>query len=174
MKLTTEKQFEALFKENWQQMYLAGYTRLPDHQIVEDMIQEIFIDIWKRREEIQFDKDPKIYLLTAVKYQVLKHLDRSISFASLTDNSECGQISDEADILSLDEVFEKIEVAVDKLSPRSAEIFKLSKFEGKSVDEIAQGLQISPQTVHNSLSSSLKILRRELGSLGAVLIFCLS
>lgn len=157
--------FEQVFKDNWELMYQSAYSKIGDQSIVEDILQEIFIDIWQRRESLLIKSGVKGYLLTAVKYQVMKHFDE-------LEKSRANSLPEsfyEDDVFAFEELYKEIEIAVEMLPPRAQLVFRMSRLEGYSVDEIAEKLTISPQTVHNQLSKSLKILRGELKHLAPAL-----
>ena len=160
--------FEQVFKDNWELMYQSAYSKIGDQSVVEDMLQEIFIDIWQRRASLEIKSGIKGYLLTSVKYQVMKHFDEQAKSKSKSTDALPESFYEE-DIFGFDELYKEIEIAVDMLPPRAQLIFRMSKLEGYSVDEIAEKLTISPQTVHNQLSKSLKILRGELKHLAPAL-----
>ncbi|GAB3225506.1 sigma-70 family RNA polymerase sigma factor [Algoriphagus aestuariicola] len=159
--------FEQVFTEHWELMYQSAYRKIGDQAIVEDLIQEIFVDIWKRRESLEIKSGIKAYLLTAVKYQVMRYLDEQAK--NRVQNKEEWVGYYEEDIFAFEELYHEIEVAVTSLPPRAAVIFRMSRLEGYSVEEIAEKLQVSPQTIHNQLSKSLKVMRRELKHLAPML-----
>ncbi len=160
--------FEQVFKDNWELMYQSAYSKIGDQAVVEDILQEIFIDIWQRRESLEIKSGIKAYLLTAVKYQVMKHFDELAKLRKGNSNS-LPEAFYEEDVFGFEELFHEIEIAVEMLPPRAQLVFRMSRLEGYSADEIADKLKISPQTVHNQLSKSLKIMRGELKHLAPAL-----
>jgi RNA polymerase sigma-70 factor (ECF subfamily) len=160
--------FEQVFKDNWELMYQSAYSKIGDQCVVEDMLQEIFVDIWQRRASLEIQTGIKGYLLTAVKYQVMKYFDELTKIRKQS-NTFLSESFYEEDIFGFDELYKEIEIALEMLPPRAQLVFRMSKLEGYSVDEIAEKLTISPQTVHNQLSKSLKIIRGELKHLAPAL-----
>lgn len=155
-------------------MYQSAYSKIGDQSIVEDILQEIFIDIWQRRDSLEIKSGIKAYLLTAVKYQVMKHFDE---LAKVRANSSTivAESFYEENVFGFEELYHEIEIAVEVLPPRAQLVFRMSRLEGYSVDEIADKLKISPQTVHNQLSKSLKIMRGELKHLApAIAVYILA
>ncbi|MCH7396830.1 RNA polymerase sigma-70 factor [Belliella sp. DSM 107340] len=163
------KQFEETFNEYWEVLYSAAYVRTKDQAVTEDIVQEIFIDFWQRRNEIKIKTSLKAYLLTAVKYKVIKHFAHSHLFLRNTEEHEEIAMFDN-DNLEFEDLYDELEIAIDKLSPRCQLIFRMSRIEGYSTDEIASQLNISSQTVHNQLSKSLGIVRNELKHLTPLVI----
>lgn len=166
-----QSQFEKIFKENWELMYQSAYHKVKDQVIVEDMIQEIFFDLWKRKETLQIRTDLKAYLLTAVKYQVMKHFDEQAK--SRANQLDFSSKFYEEDVFGFEELYKEIEIAIEMLPPKAQLIFRMSKLEGMSVEEISKKLNLSPQTIHNQLSKSLKVLRGELKHLAPVVALLL-
>jgi len=160
--------FEQIFKDNWELMYQSAYSKIGDQSIVEDVLQEIFIDIWQRREKLEITSSIKGYLLTAVKYQVMKYFDELAKNRANSSHSLPESFYEE-DVFGFEELYKEIEIAVEMLPSRAQLVFRLSRLEGYSVDEIADKLKISPQTVHNQLTKSLKIMRGELKHLAPAL-----
>ncbi|WP_143961249.1 sigma-70 family RNA polymerase sigma factor [Litoribacter populi] len=169
----SRRQFNLLFEEHWEMLYKAAYSRIPDQVVVEDLVQEIFIDIWHRRNEIHIKSTLKAYLLTAVKYRVFKYLDQNkkMFFEDVYEMELEGHR--EGALFSLEELYDQLEVALEKLPEKSRLIFKLNKLEGYSTSEIADKLDLAPQTVQNQLSKSLKLVRGELSHLAPVVVFIL-
>jgi RNA polymerase sigma-70 factor (family 1) len=164
--------FDQVFKEYWELMYQSAYRKIGDQAIVEDLIQEIFVDIWNRRHSLEIKSGIKAYLLTAVKYQVMKYFDEQAKSRSLKTDELPGYY--EEDIFAFEELYSQIEQAVDSLPPRAGLIFRMNRLEGYSVDEVAEKLKLSPQTVHNQLSKSLKIMRGELKHLAPMFFLFLT
>ncbi|MCH7413824.1 RNA polymerase sigma-70 factor [Belliella sp. R4-6] len=163
------KKFEEIFNEYWEVLYSAAFVRTKDQAVTEDIVQEIFIDFWQRRNEIKIKTSLKAYLLTAVKYKVIKHFAHSDLYLQNTkDHEEIAMYDD--DNLEFEDLYDALEIAIDKLSPKCQMIFKMSRIEGYSADEIASQLKISTQTVHNQLSKSLGIVRKELKHLSPLVI----
>lgn len=167
--VNTPKEFEEIFNEYWEVLYRAAYLRVKDQTITEDIIQEIFIDFWQRRKVIVIKTSLKAYLLTAVKYKVIKYFAHSDLHLQNTRDHE--QIATyDYDNLEFKDLYDALEIAIIKLSPRCQLIFRMSRIEGFSTDEIASQLKISSQTVHNQLSKSLGIVRKELKHLTPLVI----
>ncbi|MDR7129236.1 RNA polymerase sigma-70 factor (ECF subfamily) [Algoriphagus sp. 4150] len=166
--------FEQVFKDNWELMYQSAYSKIGDQSVVEDILQEIFIDIWQRRESLVITSGIKAYLLTAVKYQVMRYFDELAKTRSDSKNTLPESFYEE-DVFGFEELYKEIEIAVEMLPPRARLVFRMSRLEGYSVDEIAEKMNISPQTVHNQLSKSLKIMRGELKHLApAIAVYILA
>ncbi len=156
-----QKTFEAIYQQYWEILYQAAYNRLRDQEAVEDVVQEIFMDLWNRRRQVQIKSNLKAYLLTAVKYQVIKKMDAErIKREQEVTDVEVAYF--QQDILEFEDLYQQLEMAIDKLPAKSRLIFTMSRMEGLSTEEIADKLQLSPQTIHNRMHQSLTLLRSEL------------
>ncbi len=167
--VNSPKEFEALYNEYWEVLYSAAYLRTKDQAITEDIIQEIFIDLWQRKAEIEIKTSLKAYLLTAVKYKVIKHISKAEIHVRNLEGQHDLALADN-DLMEFEDLYDALEIAMDKLSPRCQLIFRMSRIEGFSTEEISSRLNISTQTVHNQLSKSLGIVRNEMKHLAPLVV----
>ena len=147
-------------------LYSHASKRLSERHEVKDILQEIFLYLWHNREQ-NFTGHISGYLYTAVRnkiFNIYKHKkiksDYMESLQDFLDHSE--PIADE--IIREKELIQIIEKEVANLPPKMRLIFELSRNSHLSHQEIADKLDISPQTVKKQVANSLKILRVKLGS----------
>ncbi|MEH3112833.1 RNA polymerase sigma factor [Pedobacter terrae] len=76
LKQGDEVAFGKIYTLYWAELYNAAYKRLPEKEKCQDIIQNIFTDLWNRKAELDLE-NPLAYLHTAVRFQVLKHIARS-------------------------------------------------------------------------------------------------
>lgn len=155
-----------LFRRYFQFVTYSVYRVLPDRTIAEDIAQDVFYDLWRKREKILITSSLKAYLKRAAVNRTLNHIrDRKMNFEDEEKMPEL--VSNTASIsqkLEADELQEKINAAVDSLPERCRVIFSLSRYEEMSYKEIAKELDISVKTVENQISKALGILRNALAS----------
>ncbi|EPR71528.1 RNA polymerase sigma factor [Cyclobacterium qasimii] len=156
------KAFEAIYNKYWDLLVRQAYAKLGDSSEAEDLVQDIFLTIWNNRKELTVQKNLKVYLLTAVKYKVYKVIYKRKELCDISLIDEVLVQSEVPRILEFEELYEKIEVAIDKLPAGQKETFKLSRYQQLSTKEIAAQLQIAPQTVHNKIHLSLLFIRAEI------------
>ncbi len=158
-----ESAFAKIYNRYWQELYNAAYKRLPEKEKCQDIIQNVFTDLWNRKSELNL-LNPSAYLHTAVRFQVLKQLTRGAKNTSFTDKFEKELISP----LSTDsEVLEKelrllIEYFINALPNKRKNIFLLHYFEGLSTNKIATQLKVSQKTVQNQITTATHFLRLKL------------
>lgn len=148
-------------------LYAHAYRRLPDREEVRDIIQEIFIALWKNRDTLSITSSLSAYLYTAVRSRVLNVFRnqkvRDSYTQSLQGFMDSGvELVD--DRLREKELIQIIEKEVASLPPQMRLIFEMSRFKDMSHKEIAEELGISPQTVRTQVRNALRILRVKLGT----------
>ena len=157
-------QFENLYKQHYQALVNFAMNMVNDSDAAKDIVQEVFVRLWKRREKIEFGPYIKSYLYKAVSNTSLNHLQsnkkRLQIFQTLIDRSPI--IKDGPNEMEKKEFQHKVREAIDKLPPKCRVIFILSKHEGKKYREIADELNISIKTVENQMGIALKRLREDL------------
>ncbi|MEM1405706.1 MAG: RNA polymerase sigma-70 factor [Bacteroidota bacterium] len=156
----SEKHFEILFDQYWSRLYAIANNTLDRPEDAEDVVQEVFIDIWKRKEKLEVTNLGG-YLYACVRYGIAKKIKKSITRKTeeLFDN-----ILDHTDLesrLELQDLVLFVEGKIDALPDRCKEIFKLSRFQQLSNREIAQKLDLSISTVENQINKALKALKSD-------------
>lgn len=138
----------------------AAYQKTKDKIVAEDLVQNIFISIWEKRETLAV-KDARHYLLGCLKYSVINYIrsqmveNKYIAFSK--NQQEAG-----ADIYSrieLNDLSEILEKGISSLPEKTQEIFRLSRFEHQSTKKISTGLNISEKTVEYHITRSLKFIK---------------
>lgn len=166
LKQGDESAFEKIYRLYWQQLFNSAYKRLPDQEKCKDVIQNVFTDLWNRRENVTLD-NPAAYLHTAVRFQVLKQIGKNSKNSAFSETFESELISP----LAADgEVLEKevrvlIELFIKALPPKRRDIFLMYYFKGLSTAKIAVELNVSQKTVQNQLTTASNALRLRLTQL---------
>lgn len=171
MRAGDESAFHSLYNRYWEQVYNAAYKRLNDADYAKDITQDIFLQLWSRREDIAIAYIPG-YLYTAVRNNVFKWMEKEQRFTTIPDLLfRLEQKSDQADVEILRKEFmAKYEALVNSLPLGQQEIFKLRFHEDLSTKEIAAKLNISRKTVQNQLGKSVGQLRDALDMLYIIAI----
>lgn len=163
LKQGDEVAFGKIYTLYWIELYNAAYKRLPEKEKCQDIIQNIFTDLWNRKAELDLE-NPVAYLHTAVRFQVLKHIARSPKNSFFGESFENKLISPlQADGILLEkEVAELITLFIKALPEKRRKIFVMHYFEGLSTVKIAFELNISQKTVQNQLTVATQALRLRL------------
>ncbi len=159
-----EEALKAIYLQFWKPLYLSAYNVLKDKEACEDIVQEIFIRLWHRRETLSISTSLAAYLFTATRYQVFHLIKKLPARAELLENVADRFLADAPDVpLYAKDLQEQINRAVERLPQRCKHIYTLSRDQHLSYKAIASQLQISPKTVENQVSIALKKLQHALG-----------
>lgn len=155
--------FEIIYNRYWSKLYLSAFGILKDRQASEDIIQEIFTQLWVKRNTTQIET-LKSYLFTAIRFQVFKTIRNTKVRADLLSQIEQNNFDDSTkEYLIEKEINTLFDASIAELPDRCREIFILSRKEFLSVKEIAERLGISPKTVENQITIAIKKLRVSMG-----------
>lgn len=157
-------QFELAYKQYFTMLVGFAYNYVEDADTAEDIVQELFSNIWNQSDTIEIRTNLKSYLFGAVRNACLNHLKHQKVVASHAQETMQVDHSDQVDLLEMDELQEKINEVLDQLPEKRRQIFEMSRFEGKKYHEIAAELDISVKTVETQMSRTLKVLREALGN----------
>lgn len=160
-----ESTFTAVYELYSEKVYRLAYRFLKDKDQSEEIVQETFINFWLGREKLDPGGDLWLYLYVISKRQSLNSLRKIGRSLVLVDKllQQIGELQNttEENIITHD-LEHYIEKAIDKLPHQQQLVFKLSRIEGLSHKEIADQLQISPNTVKNHMAEALKTLKKHL------------
>lgn len=132
--------------------------------LAEDIVQDVFLKIWKKRSEFDIHDDLKSYLFTSVRNRSFEHLRRDRMISNHEENIKLNEsLLHETEIDEIEKYvrLEKIYQAINTLPTKCKEVFSLSKINGLSYAEIAEHLNISVKTVENQIIRALKLLREK-------------
>ncbi len=147
-----EQAFEELWSRYWKLAYNTAYKRLKDEDQCRDIVQDVFTDLWVRRNTLNIENLPA-YLSTAVRYKVYKTLARAKVNTHFFDTFEAMlRPAGSADNVIIEKELSKLAQAwLQTLPEKRRKIFKLHYIDNLSTKEIAQQLNISQKTVQNQL-----------------------
>ena len=171
IKKAEQAAFLEIYQRYWSSLYRYAYNVINNHQVCEDIIQEIFLDLWSRKNEVLI-ANLKAYLYKSVKFQIFKYLRHNeVEKKHLSLLNKVQFVNQTEDYINLEDLEKMLDKSISKLPAKCREIFYLSRFEQKSYQEIADKLNISTQTVKNQVSKALKFIRGSINSLTVLLTF---
>lgn len=169
--------FTAIYNKYWYPLLSYVMKAVRVYSDAEDIVQEIFTALWKRREELELTAALSTYLFTSARYMAIRNIERNITRSNylqrLSGETDGGVPSPET-LLHLRHLEEKMEAAIGSLPEKMRVIFNLSRKQQLSYREIAAQLNISEETVRKQISNALARLRQQLGYAPAGLVFLLS
>lgn len=173
--------FEVIYRRYFQLLGKYGSRFTNDPTLLEDAVQDLFVSLWKRREQLGSLSDVenlKFYLLRSLRNQLIRNSKQSVSDRTegiddfldylIELSSEQKTIEDERTEAQV----QRVRYAVDGLSPRQREAIHLRFYQGMSLDQIAAIMGISKQVVSNMLFKAYTVLRMVLR--GVLFLTCLS
>ena len=174
--LLDRKTFEMLFREHYNALCRFAHGYLQDFETAEEIVQDVFVNLWQKRDSIEKEKNIKSYLFTSVKNRSLNYIRDNKKFRSYFLDVEAELDIPIYDVDYGSEVYisNKIERAMDKLPEKCREVFELSRHDGLKYKDVAEKLGISVKTVEAQMSKALKILRDELSDLMGIFLIIYS
>lgn len=161
-----ESAFESLFKQHYQMLLKVALFLLNDAEQAEEIVHDVFLNVWQKRQNVNPDASFKNYLITAVRNRCFNHLKAKKKTQSINDEESWVEelvADNHTDTPAhVKDVQKAIDAAVAKLPQQCKLIFQLSRYENMSYKEIAAALDLSPKTVENQIGRALKTLRAEL------------
>jgi RNA polymerase sigma-70 factor (family 1) len=164
LKASDEEAYREIYLRHWKPLFLTACKKVHSKEIAEELLQNIFLSLWEKRAVLNIEQ-LGAYLATSVKYQVLNYVKSCIikeRYLHLSKKHPELSQEDGDTTLIMHELSAAINHAIDQLPEKTREIFKLSRFENRSIKEIAQSLSISEKVVEYHITKSLKLLRVEL------------
>jgi RNA polymerase sigma-70 factor, ECF subfamily len=172
-----EQAFEELFSLYFRYLHNVAYNRLQSEQAADDIVQDIFTDLWKNRENLAIHTSVKSYLFQAAKHKVYKHIrhqsvrEKENYIRRIHDDYYSqNPFPQSHKVVERDELKEKISTHLDDLPDKSRNIFHLSRDKQYTHKEIAEQLNCSPKTVEYHIGKALQHLRLHLKDYVAILI----
>ncbi len=158
---------EAIFEKYYRYLCATAFQYLGETEKSKDIAQDVFLEIWRRREEIDVRSSLKSYLRRACVNKCLNFLKAQRLDFSEPESSNLAQPSPDPSAQALaeaDNLAAALDRALVKLPTQCRAIFVLSRIDQLSHREIAERLDISPKTIENQITKALRILREELAA----------
>ena len=167
-----ENAFDCLYIRYRNKLVSIANSRIRSREQAEEIVQDVFVDIWQKRETLTIHYTFYAYVFAAVKYKILDYISR----LKVKDRylEEMGKFSEAAlNVTELQVDFNELDYHLNRsigdLPEKCREVFKLSRFENYTVNEIAEKLNVSPDTAKYHIAHALKKLRASLRHLYFVL-----
>jgi len=156
--------FEVLFYKYRNKIKGFALKIVPAQIDPEEIVQEVFVRVWLKKEAIDPEKDFQSYLFSIAKHLVLDHLKSAVNrkLYFVGEHFQRDLLDEEGIEASQSEETEaKLQKLINEIPERRREIFRLSRFEGLSYKQIAERLNISENTVDSQIRNALAFLRKE-------------
>lgn len=165
MKGGKEAAFEALYKKYIGDLLAYGDKMGLDSEVLKDLIQDLFVEIWRSKERLSDTDSIKFYLFKALRYKIIRHHQRALSAIPIPGDWAEQEESVEARMLNAEQngmTAKQLQLAIAKLPKRQQEIIHLRFFQGFSNREIASLMNLQYQSASNLIQRSLQSIRQYL------------
>jgi len=159
--------YSELYERYWESLFETAYWHLYDKAAAKDIVQEVFVYCWQKREQIQINESVVAYFRAAVRFKVLNYLKSESArekYQLLAGRALPVITYNTGEQMAMADLQASYRRELARLPDKMRDIFIDSRDGGLSIEEIAQKRDISPQTVKNQLSAALKKLREGLGN----------
>lgn len=153
--------FTEIYNRYWKLLFYVACKRLNTVYDAEEVVQDVFADIWARRESIQISRSLKYYLSAAAQYQVMNRLAKK-KRRFFPDRQENAEVPADHYLL-FKELEIQIQELVEALPERCKLVYHLSRREGMNNKQIASHLTIAEKTVENQLTKAIARIKHGLG-----------
>lgn len=156
--------YTEIYRRYWEKLFVVAHNRLRDKLEAEEVVQNVFFSIWRRKDTLNVQYSLSTYLSVAVKYQVINHQSKLYQKAIHEDiEDSIGQSVETTELwFSEKELRAQLKFAVGTLPEKCRIVFSKSREEYKSNAEIANELNISEKAVEAHITRALKILKNSL------------
>lgn len=173
-KPSSEDRFAFLFETYKNRVF--GYVLTITHSsyAAEEITQEVFLKLWLYRDELKYIEHSENYLFTIARNKTLNYFRKARNEEKLIDamkelmTASSNNVEEESAVAECERLLNE---AVSMLSPQRRNVYRLSRYEGMSHEQIASSLHLSPNTVKNHMVHALKFIRNYLGRYGVFIVF---
>ena len=173
--------FAILYQRYWEPLFITAAKALGERDAAADVVQDVFLSLWNRRNELNIQGSLAAYLHSSIRYKCIHYIEKNITrrnyMVQLTEVIISGSTTDAETNLKLKEMQRTINKTVAGMPFKMQEVFKLSRQEHLSHKEIAEYMNVSVETVKKHIHHALHLIRKDLiphtSILYILVFFCL-
>lgn len=154
--------FTVIFERYWKVLFAVAYRRLGDETLAQDMVQEVFMNIWDKREDLNIStENVEFYLLKSIKNKIINYYSSQRVRQDVLRNVMYRMqmiVNEQYDRSRYIELERFVDEQVDSF-PNTMKAVFLMKSDGHSIKSIAEKLNIAEQTVKNSHTETSRRLK---------------
>lgn len=164
-----EQWLKDLFEEYFDKLTIYALSILHQHEIAEEVVSDVFINIWQKKEKLVSDQKLHSYLFRCVHNKCIDYLrsqktvknQKTVALYLLLDDEVFSESNFVIEKIFSKNLEETIKNAINKLPEKRKEIFLLNRIENLSYQQIADKLSLSVNSVKTQISRSVEFLRKE-------------
>lgn len=167
VRLLTESKvaaFNTIYERYWKMLFAVAYNQIGTKEEAEDLVHNIFERLWHGRETLQINC-LRAYLAVSVRHSAVKYMKSQITFRKFQEYLIFQEIQKNyatEDIVNYAELQRVVNEVLNKLPEKTVEVFRMSRFENKSVRDIAEHFSLSEKAVEYHITKSLKFIKEHL------------
>jgi len=166
--------FDQLFDRYSQPLYWFGKSLLKNREDAEEVVQEVFFRIWKKRDELDERRSFQSFLFSIAYNLIVDQFRQWVKDKEheqfLIKQAQQNYLNPRNE-LEYKELKKQVNKAITEMPEQRKKIYQLSREEGLSYKEIAGRLHIKPKTVENHINLALKYIRKRLGNKALAIVF---
>lgn len=168
-----QESFIRIYKRYWKELFLTAHSVTFSKEIAEDIVQDIFVTLWEKREQMSHIQSLKAYLKTATRNSCLQYIERHINrykfIVPLADVMESVLSDNNLNThIYMQEIEQCVSKSIDQMSPKMRKVFEMSRNDLKTHKDIAKELNISVETVKKHVQHALAIIKNNLEGLDSL------
>ncbi len=160
----SKRAFETLYQTHANALLAYGLKITAQQEIIDDALQDVFIHIWQKREQLPAVENIRAYLLKSLRNRVIRILEsRNLNENGIQPNQAVQESFEQQLILEelADERLHKMYHSIRNLPSRQKEVIHLKFFQNLTTEEIAALLNINYQSVSNLLYKGIQKMRKQ-------------
>lgn len=168
--------FMQIYDTYWQSLFNHAYKRLQNREVVQELIQDLFTELWQKRKNLLIHTSLSAYLHQSLKYKVLNYIKAEMvreKYAETVRQQPLVYGNAVEENVLFTELNKALKKEISLLSPQSRRVYQLKHENGLSYAEISKHLNISVSTVEKHMIKALKKLRENLKEFATTSLFIL-
>jgi len=161
----SDEAFRQLFEKYWEDLYRMAYRRLASPEDIKDILQDVFLSLWNNIDHVNGDESLGGYLYTSLRIRIFNFFEKRQNRLNCLMKQPFNPVESEEIIwnrFNTKEIQKIIALQDAAMPPKMKRIYLLSKKEQLTISEIAELLNLSPQTIKNQLHRAFERMRHNL------------
>ncbi len=161
LKKGEETAYKRLYDRYFIELYVYSKRYVHDMDAAKEVVQDVMINLWTKREQLNFQDNLKAYLYKSVSNRSINYLKKNKAIINIDEDIEDKLIDEDQHFienLEDNQLEEIIDQEINKLPDKCKQAFQLSRFENLKYKEIAEQMDVSVKTVEAHISNALNKL----------------